>query len=45
MKDRKKEEDNWINLIKLAAVLVVVLGHYNYTDVVGGGYGLAALYC
>lgn len=30
-----KREDNWVNVVKLLCVLVVVLGHYNYTDWVG----------
>lgn len=30
-----KKEDNWVNLIKLFCVLIVVLGHYDYTDWAG----------
>lgn len=30
-----KKEDNWVNLTKLLCVLIVLLGHYNFTDWAG----------
>lgn len=29
------KEDNWVNLIKLLCVLIVILGHYSYTEWAG----------
>lgn len=33
-----KREDNWVNLTKVICILVVLLGHYNYTEWVGTGW-------